>query len=340
MSVKIGHASIDENGRIKNGSAGDQSGKEVCIRNWYLNAKGWVLLRCKDAKKRELIAEAMEKACANSMIGYDQWERDSLFNNVKDKGFDPSKTTRKVETDCSALVRVCIAYAYKKDVVGNIRTVDEPVTLVNTGLFTKYTSDKYCKSSDYLLRGDVLCTPISGHTVVVLSDGAKVNGEKENNQAATVTANLNKNVKWSGYVSANSLNVRVWAGSNNEKCSFSPLKKNAVVGVCDTVKDDNGSIWYYIKYNDKYGFVFSKYIKEKKIASNLNTGDKLQLSKVALYATSVAKNKSSTKTGTYYIWSSGVVNNRIRITNSLANVGKSNGVTAWINVEDAKNALK
>lgn len=175
MAVKIGHASIDENGKAKSGSAGDQTGKEVCIRNWYLNSKGWVVLRCNDAEKREKIAEAMEKACKNDQIGYDQNQRNSLFDNVKNNGFDPSKTTKKVETDCSALVRVCIAYAYGSDKAGNIRTVSEPSTLVKTGLFTKYTSDKYCKSSDYLMRGDILCTPVSGHTVVVLNDGAKVN---------------------------------------------------------------------------------------------------------------------------------------------------------------------
>ena len=175
MAVKIGHASIDENGRAKSGAAGDQTGKEVCTRNWYLNSKGWVVLRCKDAAKRQKIAEAAEKACANAQIGYDQYQRDTLFNNVKSSGFDPSKTTKKVETDCSALVRVCIAYAYGKDVAGNIRTISEPAALVKTGLFSKYTSDKYCKSSDYLLRGDILCTPVKGHTVVVLTDGEKAN---------------------------------------------------------------------------------------------------------------------------------------------------------------------
>lgn len=173
MAVRIGHASISEKGTIT-GNAGDNNGKEVFIRNWYLHSKGWVVLRCKDASKREKIAEAMEKACKNNDVGYDQYQRDTLFNNVKDKGFDPSRTTKKVETDCSALVRVCVAYAYGKDIAGNIRTVSEPSMLVKTGKFTKYTSDKYCKSSDYLMRGDILCTPVSGHTVVVLDDGAKV----------------------------------------------------------------------------------------------------------------------------------------------------------------------
>ena len=37
MSVRIGHASQDEHGRATGGSAGDQTGKELCIRQWYKN---------------------------------------------------------------------------------------------------------------------------------------------------------------------------------------------------------------------------------------------------------------------------------------------------------------
>lgn len=173
MAVRIGHASIDEKGKAKGGAAGDQTGKEVKISNYYVSSKGWVVLRCKDADKRERIAQAAELACNNPQIGYDQYQRDTLYNNVKGSGFDPSKTTKKVETDCSALVRVCIAYAFGADVAGNIRTVNEPARLVATGHFTKLTDPKYCASSDYLRRGDILCTPVSGHTVVVLDDGAK-----------------------------------------------------------------------------------------------------------------------------------------------------------------------
>ena len=69
------------------------------------------------------------------------------------------------------------------------------------------------------------------------------------------------------------------------------------------------------------------------------TGDKLTLSDVAIYISSSAKNKAGTKTGTYYVWDKKVVNNRIRITNSTANVGKSGQVTGWINVTDAKKVV-
>lgn len=176
MPIRIGHASIDENRKARGGAAGDQTGKEVKISDWYLHAKGWVVLRCKDTDKRERIAAAMERACANPSIGYDQNQRNTLFAAVRDQGYDPGKAAQKCETDCSALVRVCIAAAYGRDLAGDIRTATLPGTLTATGQFEKLTADKYCASSDCLLRGDILCTPVSGHTVVVLDDGAKAGG--------------------------------------------------------------------------------------------------------------------------------------------------------------------
>lgn len=78
---------------------------------------------------------------------------------------------------------------------------------------------------------------------------------------------LNKTVKWNGTV-ITELNVRTWAGTENGTCSFSPLKKNATVGVCDSVKAKDGSTWYYIKYNNKYGFVHSAYVRSTSASSN------------------------------------------------------------------------
>ena len=71
MAVKIGHASIDESGKFAGGKAGDQTGKEICIRNWY--NKGWtVLLRAKDPAVRRRIAQSCTAACNNDNLGYDQ----------------------------------------------------------------------------------------------------------------------------------------------------------------------------------------------------------------------------------------------------------------------------
>lgn len=168
MAVMIGSARSS----FGNTAPGDQAGgKEVSTQSFYVHKLGWFVLRCKDAAKRALIAEAMEKACNNNNIGYSQGTRNTLWNNVKDKGYDPSKTTKAVNTDCSALVRLCCAYA--GIVAGDFITSTEKKVLMATGQFECLTADKYCKQSDYLMRGDILCTRTKGHTVVVLTDGRK-----------------------------------------------------------------------------------------------------------------------------------------------------------------------
>ena len=176
MAVRIGHASISEKGTIR-GAAGDQTGKEVCIKHWTNHAKGWVTLRCKNAAMRAFIAEAMERACPNNDIGYDQPENQTLWNDVKDKGHDPAKTTKKVETDCARLVRLCIQYALDKMgidyTIPDFYTASLASVLVKSGYFDKLTSDKYNKQDAFLLRGDIQVTRTKGHTWVILDNGSK-----------------------------------------------------------------------------------------------------------------------------------------------------------------------
>ncbi len=168
MAVRVGSARSS----FGNTAPGDQAGgREVSTQAWYWHSKGWYVYRAKDPAAREKIAEAMEKACANNDIGYSQPTRNTLYNDIKGKGFDPSKTTKKVNTDCSALVRVCCAYA--GIMLGDFITSNEGAALVKSGKFDKLTTDKYCKQADYLMRGDILCTRTKGHTVVVLTDGRK-----------------------------------------------------------------------------------------------------------------------------------------------------------------------
>ena len=183
MAVKIGHASIDERGEISGGVAGDGTGKEVCIRNYYMHAKGWHVLRAKDTAIAEKIAQCMEDACNNSNIGYDQNQRLTLYNAVKDNGFKCDKNTlaKKVETDCSALVRVCLAFSGVN--VGNFTTSNEKTVILASGAFTEVT----CKADgSNLKRGDILVTKTKGHTVVVLSNGATASGESEEYDMQTI----------------------------------------------------------------------------------------------------------------------------------------------------------
>ena len=169
MSVKIGSARIDENGNAKGGKAGDQTGKEVSTQSWYKHAKGWRVFRAKNPEQANMIAQDMEWACANKHIGYDQGQRLTLYNVAKPLGFNCKKVTTDCETDCSALVRVCCAYAGID--LPNFRTTTEPAVLLNSGAFEEMKGAKYTDSSAYLRRGDILCTKTQGPTVVVLNDG-------------------------------------------------------------------------------------------------------------------------------------------------------------------------
>lgn len=106
MPILIGHASIDENGKISSGTAGDQTAKEVCTRTWY--SKPWdFVLRCKDSVKAEKMAVACEQGCSNNRIGYDQGQRNTLYTQAKAVNFDLSKITTLCECDCSSFMTVC-----------------------------------------------------------------------------------------------------------------------------------------------------------------------------------------------------------------------------------------
>lgn len=173
MAVYIGHASIDERGKAKGGAAGDQTGKEVYKRTWY--SKPWhTVFRAKSATVAEKIAKAMEQACANNNIGYDQYQRTTLYTQAKAKGWDISKVNVKCETDCSALVAVCCnaaGVAVSKDMY----TGNESAVLKGTGKFNSFIDSIYTGSSSYLQRGDILLG--TGHTAIVLSDGDKAKTE-------------------------------------------------------------------------------------------------------------------------------------------------------------------
>ena len=185
MSVKLGSARIDENGQAHGGAAGDQTGKEVSTQSWYAHGKGWVLLRARSADAREKIARCMQAACDNRHIGYDQYNRDTLYNEARQYGFDVSRVAKDVETDCSALVRVCVNYAGIP--VGSFNTANEAAALMATGAFDKFTDDVHCRQSSNLLRSDILVTSVKGHTVVVLSNGSNAAKERKKYPAADIT---------------------------------------------------------------------------------------------------------------------------------------------------------
>ena len=172
-TVYIGGASIDENGKAHGGKAGNQTGRELRRQKWYLHSKGWRVFRAKSAEVQAKLAACMAAAVANRHIGYDQYQRNTLYKAAEPFGFDVSKVTADVECDCSALVRVCCAFAGIQGLPEGFRTTNEPKNLLATGAFTEMVGEKYTKQAAYLMAGDILCTPVQGHTVIVLNDGAK-----------------------------------------------------------------------------------------------------------------------------------------------------------------------
>ena len=169
--MRIGHASIDENKKSRGGEPGDQTGKEVCIRDFY--KKPWeYLLRCKDPAKSEKMADACETLCKNDCIGYDQGGRLSLSKELKALNWAYNKLTVPCECDCSSFMTVCAQCAgidipYPS---GNAPTTSNMVKIfTGTGWFELITSginDQY-----NLKRGDILVGKPATHTVMVLDDG-------------------------------------------------------------------------------------------------------------------------------------------------------------------------
>lgn len=190
MAVRVGSARIDERGKAIGGKAGNQTGRELSEQNWYKHSKGWRVFRAKDPAKAGAIARDMRYAIANKHIGYDQGERNTLYNVAKTVGFDCSKVTKNCETDCSALVRVCCAYAGITGLPADFRTGNMPANLMATGAFDELKGSKYTDSSAYLKAGDILVTKTAGHTVVVLTNGSKADADTGYTETGDIVVTL------------------------------------------------------------------------------------------------------------------------------------------------------
>lgn len=107
-----------------------------------------------------------------------------------------------------------------------------------------------CKKSYYnsQLPGTKFCTP----------DYSLVSSVQQTSSGST----LNETVKWTGVITEKA-DIKTWAGNTEKNVSFSPLNAGAEVGVCDTIKSKTGNDWYFIKYNGKFGFVYSGYVNKK-----------------------------------------------------------------------------
>lgn len=197
--MSLSNSGHDENYRYNGGKAGDQTGTEWEVRSWY--SYPWThVIRHPDPEVREWIAKLAEEAAANNLIGYDQNQRTTYWNQLKLVGYRPSKIKVACEADCSAGVAANIkAVGYilnnskLKNVSENNYTGSLRSALKSAG-FSILTASKYLTSANYLLRGDILLAE-SGHTCTNLTNGSKSGAETTNGASSIATStSVNKNV--------------------------------------------------------------------------------------------------------------------------------------------------
>lgn len=260
MAVKIGHAAINENGTINGGKPGDQTGKEVCIRDWW--AMGWTaLIRPKTQELAEMLSANCEAACLNECVGYDQTDRLSLYNAAREVGFVLADIKKPCNTDCSAL-QALLSIASGVYVHPDITTRNMVQVFEATGKYEILRGPEYLASSQYLKRGDILVKE-GAHTVMVLTNGSKITDREpvpEPEENIMYAESFEKKLA-GNYRVKTALNLRRGAGKTYKIIAVLP--KDAIVQnygyytLCEGVK------WLYVKYNDHVGFCSGTYLDKE-----------------------------------------------------------------------------
>ena len=186
----ISNSGSDENGAYSGGQAGDQTGKEWRIRDWY-NRPWTCVLRYPDQTVALKLATLAIDAALNDRIGYDQSQNRTYLNQLKAVGWEPSKITVNCEADCSAGVCANITAAghllgikalqnHTGTYTGNMRSA-----LTKAG-FQLLTDSKYLTSGDYLIPGDILLND-GHHTATNVTLGKNVKDQWKPTSTTPVT---------------------------------------------------------------------------------------------------------------------------------------------------------
>ena len=182
--VQISNCGHDENGKYAGGKAGDQTGTEYQIMDWY--SRSWLcVLRFEDSKIAAMIADMATKAAKNDLIGYDQGtagnsnDRYTFWQHLKASNYDPAQITVACESDCSASTAAIVkgaGYRLNNEKLKNVSiyltTRNMRAAMKNAGAKV-LTDSKYLTSGDYLKAGDILLND-NHHVAIAVTTGAKV----------------------------------------------------------------------------------------------------------------------------------------------------------------------
>lgn len=112
--VRMSNCGHDERNKYSGGQAGDQTGNEWYLREWYSYPWNYVL-RWKDPALGDLCADLAVEAAENPLIGYDQNQRDTFWSHLKASNYHPGQITIPCEADCSSgTIAIIKAVGYLK----------------------------------------------------------------------------------------------------------------------------------------------------------------------------------------------------------------------------------
>ena len=242
----ISNSGSDENGNYRGGEAGDQTGKEWRMRDFYL--RPWTcVLRYPDQKVALKIAQLCIDAALNDKIGYDQSQNRTYLQQLKAVGWEPSKITTPCEADCSAGVCANVAAAgyllgipalqnHTGTYTGNMRSA-----LTKAG-FKLLTDSKYLTSGDYLLPGDILLND-GHHTATNVTIGRKVKNDWNPGGVVTPTTPTEPTTPTTKYYRVR----KSWSDKSSQIAAFTVFQnaKNCVdANPGYAAFDDNGNQVY------------------------------------------------------------------------------------------------
>ncbi|WP_244091501.1 hypothetical protein [Mediterraneibacter gnavus] len=197
MISNCGH---DENNRYRGGKAGDQTGTEWRVINWY-NRPWKCVLRHPNADVRAMIASMAKAAANNNLIGYDQSQRGTFWTNLADSNYDPAQITVACEADCSSGVAAIVkgaGYRLGIDALKKVSTACYTGNLraaLKAAGFEVLTESKYLTSDAYLFAGDILLND-NAHVATNLTTGSKASGTSAPSKSINEVAKEVINGKW------------------------------------------------------------------------------------------------------------------------------------------------
>lgn len=191
--------------------------------------------------------------------------------------------------------------AWQKGVT-SINGIDKPVDI--NEWYDSFVNDTVVEENK-----DTESPNISNNKLV---DGSKVQLDKVNLYPSSVSEKVSSIKTGTFYI---------WSSSvRNRRIRITNKKEN--VGKSSTVVG-------WINISDLNETIVKPDIKPK-------IGDKIVLKDVLLYSNSDSNKSVGKRSGVYYIWSSDIKNNKIRITNKKENIGNKLQITGWVNIFDLK----